>query len=284
MLPLYESFIPEDFDDPENERGVSRISLVRSPAIERDFKFFNSHKLPESAKYFQTQSGVLYKESGQSLFTKNDNLQIVAGPVMLADTKIYRRHESGDEYEVVFKAADVAAVEKKFTSNEKYRNAFNLNHLEIPVSAEIQESYISAPNGFTKIMGFEDIPPKSWMLAIYIKNEKEYRDFVVDKFARGFSVEIDLPMRLIAGDAKDMPQVMSSINALIEYATPKSVKEQISNLENTIAFNQVLSGFRRFKNRDQKIANELQKLKAPDGFDYFVKNRTTLQKLIQRYE
>lgn len=283
MLPVYEAYIPEDFDDPAKGYGVSRVSLVRSPAIEKDFKVF-SHSVPQGVDYFFDEQSVIRRKGQAMNFVKSDAEQIVAGPAMLADTLIYRYDQAEDkEYQIFFGGATIRKVEEKFRTNPEFAKAFNLNHLNIPVSGTLQDSYVSGgTKGFARIMGFDAIPVGSWMMATYISDRQEWNDYIEQKYARGFSVEINLPMRQVAGNTDN--QLLEAQQKLREFATPKSVKDHIKRLEAAVAFNALLSGLKKFKMRDQKIVNELSRLSKSDGLDYFIENRTNLEKLLSRYE
>jgi hypothetical protein len=68
-LPVYKLVI-----NPEDETGVDFVSLVTSPAIERDFVYFQKDK-PRLNVAFKIQS---------------DEKRIIFGMAMEADKKIYR--------------------------------------------------------------------------------------------------------------------------------------------------------------------------------------------------
>lgn len=287
MLPLLEAELPEDFMNPENPMGVSRVSLVRSPAIEVDFKNYSA---PAPLRKTAGANGLTLfgTKDGATVFSANDKLQVVAGPAMLANTVIYRYDPAtNEEYNVTFPASVVMACEEKFRKNpDLFSKAFNINHLEIPVSAQLQESYVTGNTGFTRIMGFDNIPFGSWMMAVHIADKKEYQDYVLEKYARGFSVEIDLPFRQIAGETQSQAADFAAQfeKAANEFATKKSVKEAIANLADMVQYNDALTKLKKYKDRDAKFALELSELNKPSGFEYYVKNKSSIQKLLSRYE
>ena len=86
-LPIYTMSITEDGDT-----SVSYIALVDSPATERSWFAF----------------------SKQMKFKVDAKRRIITGALMVADLPIYRIGETGDEYYVVFPAAEIEKIAQNF--------------------------------------------------------------------------------------------------------------------------------------------------------------------------
>jgi len=80
-IPIFNLEITNDLED---DVEVDLISLVDRPAIERSFLAFNENK-----------------EIKMEFAIQDEDQQIISGPLMLADTPIYRNDHNG-EYYVVF--------------------------------------------------------------------------------------------------------------------------------------------------------------------------------------
>ena len=95
-LPIYKLSI----DDFDLESGIDFISLVESPAIQKNFIAFNDIK---------TKFAI-----------QNEEKRIITGAAMYADLPIYRRDEEKGEYYVVFDKETIFKIAKKWALNNKY--------------------------------------------------------------------------------------------------------------------------------------------------------------------
>jgi len=92
-LPVYNLEITSDFED---DVEVDVVSLVDRPAIERSFLMFQEHK-----------------EITQTFAIQSEEERIISGPLMLADTPIYRNDDNG-EYYVVFTKETIKKIAQRF--------------------------------------------------------------------------------------------------------------------------------------------------------------------------
>ena len=79
----------------DDTTGLTAVSLVDYPAVEKDFLLFDKQKL---------------------LFKADDDKQIISGIALLADTPIYRRNEHGEFY-VVFEKDTIRKMVEKYAKN-----------------------------------------------------------------------------------------------------------------------------------------------------------------------
>jgi hypothetical protein len=165
-LPIYELMINEDMQD---DAEVSFIALVDKPAIQRNWNAFK-----ENVK-FQIVS---------------EDKQIISGPVMLADSPIYRNDTTNGEYYVVFSKETIFKIAQKFFK-KGYQANVNLMHDSNQQVSGITmfESFISdTDRGILPMRGFEDAPDGSWFGSFKVENEEVWKMIKEGNF-KGFSVE-----------------------------------------------------------------------------------------------
>jgi hypothetical protein len=165
-LPIYELMINEDMQD---DAEVSFIALVDKPAIQRNWNAFK-----ENVK-FQIVS---------------EDKQIISGPVMLADSPIYRNDATNGEYYVVFSKETIFKIAQKFFK-KGYQANVNLMHDSNQQVSGITmfESFISdTDRGILPMRGFEDAPDGSWFGSFKVENEEVWKMIKEGNF-KGFSVE-----------------------------------------------------------------------------------------------
>jgi hypothetical protein len=166
-LPVYKLVI-----NPEDETGVDFVSLVTSPAIERDFVYFQKDK-PRLNVAFKIQS---------------DEKRIIFGMAMEADKKIYRYDESRGEYYVYFDKQTIFEIAKKWAIGDKY-DSVNTHHDKQTKGLSLFESYIvDREMGKMPPKGYEEVADGSWFLS-YIVNDDEIWAKVKSGEFKGFSVE-----------------------------------------------------------------------------------------------
>ena len=165
-LPIYELMINEDMQD---DAEVSFIALVDKPAIQRNWNAFK-----ENVK-FQIVS---------------EDKQIISGPVMLADSPIYRNDATNGEYYVVFSKETIFKIAQKFFKKGYQANVNLMHDSNQQVSGVTMfESFISdTDRGILPMRGFEDAPDGSWFGSFKVENEEVWKMIKEGSF-KGFSVE-----------------------------------------------------------------------------------------------
>ena len=117
-LPVYRLDINE-FDE---ETGIEFVSLVETPAIQKDFLAFS--------------------ETPIKFAIQDEEKRIVTGAAMIADLPIYRRDDIRGEYYVVFDKESIFKIAKKWARGNKY-DAVNAHHrTPIMDGVSLFESYI----------------------------------------------------------------------------------------------------------------------------------------------
>ena len=166
-LPVYALEISTDLND---QSEVDFVALVDNPAIQRNFLAFNEHKEFK----FEIQS---------------EEKQIISGPLMLADTPIYRNDGNG-EYYVVFSKDTIKKIAQKYFK-KGYQNNVNLMHDsgQVMDGVTMFESWIvDEKRGIKPMKGFEDVKEGSWFGSFKVENEEVW-NMIKDGKVKGFSVE-----------------------------------------------------------------------------------------------
>lgn len=162
-LPIYTMSISEDGDS-----SVSYVALVDSPATERNWFAFRKHMK----------------------FKVDAKRRIITGPLMVADLPIIRIGETGDEYYVVFPAAEIEKIAQKFF---KQKNTSNVNMMHDPSKqvdgVHMFESFIIDEKRGNKVpAGFTGITEGTWFGSYKVDNDEVWKS-VLDGTFQGYSVE-----------------------------------------------------------------------------------------------
>lgn len=169
-LKVYKLVVNKDEAD---STGVSVISLVNDPAVERNFVAFN-------------------KDGAQALkfAIQNEELQIVSGPVMIANMQIFRKDpNTKEEYYVYADKATIYSVVEKYFKGQRTTNV-NLEHSRSLINgAYIMESFvIDKDRGIQAPKGFEDLADGSWFASMKIEDAEIWSQVKAGTF-KGFSIE-----------------------------------------------------------------------------------------------
>jgi hypothetical protein len=171
-LPL----LTMDFN-PEVDEGVNFIALVERPAIQRGFLAF-------SAAQSQPMAFAITSE----------DRHIVTGPLMLADTPIYRRQSIGGgpvkEFYATVSPPVIERVAQNFYALGYHKNVNAEHDPTRQIDGVVMfESFINdSARGIAPPKGFEDAPEGSWFGSFVIDNPEVWQQVKAGTFT-GFSVE-----------------------------------------------------------------------------------------------
>lgn len=133
--------------------------------------------------------GEKFKFSKQTFAIQNEEERIISGPLMLADTPIYRNDDNG-EYYVVFTKETIKKIAQRFFK-KGYQSNVNLMHEQgnLTEGMTMFESWLKDDKrGIKAMKGFEDVPDGSWFGSFKVDNDEVWQ-MVKDGKVRGFSVE-----------------------------------------------------------------------------------------------
>lgn len=182
-----------------NKENLSRDTIARISGFRR-------HEQNKDVPYSEGCGGLMWDCWGgdamidwaerklNQLDRKNFSIQdedehIISGPIMLADTPIYRNDENG-EYYVQFSKETIKRIAQKFFK-KGYQSNVNLMHDQgnLTEGLTMFESFIKdEKRGVKAMVGFEDTPEGSWFGSFKVDNPEVWQ-MIKDGKVRGFSVE-----------------------------------------------------------------------------------------------
>lgn len=163
FIPVYHF----DINDLALEDGVSVMSIVDYPAVEKNFM-----------KFSKTQ---------MNFKTIDKDKKIITGVALRADYPIYRE-EYGERFYIKFSANSIEKIVHKFMKERNTKNV-NINHSVKADDIYLFESFILNDNIKMTSPEFDDVSNGSWIVSYKVKNDKVWQQ-IKDGKLRGFSVEI----------------------------------------------------------------------------------------------
>lgn len=151
--------------------GINAISLVESPAVEKDFLCFSKEK--------------------ETVKLNFDNAKrVISGVVCLADTPIYRYNKKYGEYYVVFSKETIQKMVEKFAKMDLFKSV-NLQHDDTKFVDGIYmfESYIINKERGINPIEFSDIPDGSWIASYKVENDELWGEIINGNKLNGFSLQ-----------------------------------------------------------------------------------------------
>ena len=165
-LPVYELLINDDIND---DAEVNFIALVQRPATQKNWNAFKDNVKFEIV---------------------SEEKRIISGPLMLADTPIFRSDATHGDYYVTFSKDTIIKIVQKWFK-KGYQANVNVEHNpDYKVEDMVMfESFISDKDrGIPPMKGFEDAPDGSWFGSFKVDSEDAWVK-VKNGDVKGFSVE-----------------------------------------------------------------------------------------------
>lgn len=154
-------------DEEDMNMGVDAISFVSDPATQVNWQKFNQKNLH---------------------FEKDKVKRIVTGPVMLANTLIYRYSPMIGEYYGKFNEETIEKMMIKYFKDNKIHRV-NEEHTSNKTvkGVYLVESFIVGDR--TKSNVFDNLPKGSWIASFYVEDEKYWNEKIMSDEFSGFSLE-----------------------------------------------------------------------------------------------
>lgn len=165
-LPVYKIVI-----DEENEQsGIEFVSLVQQPAIMVKGLAFNDTPIKLEFKY-------------------DNDKQIIAGPAIIPDMKIYRYDDEIGEFYVYFEKEMIEKMVDRFNKLPK-EFKINLDHSDKIAPAFIKGSWIIENKEYdkSKMYGF-DLPEGTWFIEVKVEDKDFWAKEIKKGEKYGFSIE-----------------------------------------------------------------------------------------------
>jgi len=156
-------------DEADEKTGVNLISFVSRPAIEADFVALSEKKVQ---------------------LAQDGHKQILTGPVLIPDKRIFRLSEDEEPFYISFAADTIERIRNKFHKNQ-FTHATNDEH-ELPLDGNyVVESWIIADAEKDKAvaLGLSDLPAGTWMVSYHVPDADYWEKEILSGNKRGFSLE-----------------------------------------------------------------------------------------------
>lgn len=171
-IPIYDAYLNED----EIYEGISCISIVDCPAMEKEMMVFEKQKKP-------------------IMFSVQDELQHkITSVVIRCNYPIYRVDEFGKEYYIRFNREVIDQLAEKY-SKDGLLNRVSVQHNgELLSDIVMTEMYIKNTEKGINPVGFEDIEDFSLFATFKINNEDVWNRIVNGEYG-GLSMEVMLDVK-----------------------------------------------------------------------------------------
>jgi hypothetical protein len=120
----------------------------------------------------------------------NEEQHIISGPLMLADTPIYRSNSKFGEHYVTFSPETIKDIAIKF-SKKGYQKNVNLMHdsnMQVEGLVMFESFIVDKARGILPMAGYEDAKDGSWFGSFYVENPQVW-ELIKQGKVKGFSVE-----------------------------------------------------------------------------------------------
>jgi hypothetical protein len=184
-------------DEEQEEFGVEAISLVKFPAIEENFVFFN-------------------KDQKLTLAKVDEEKKLLIGPALIPDKLIPRWDDAKqEEFEVYFSEQTVQQAAELFM-RQKRNGEYTVEHESKVDGLSIFESWIVADKDRDKaaVYGF-DVPAGTWMVSVRVHNEDVWNDVKGKKY-RGFSIEGYFIDKLVKMEDVTIETIAAAVREVLE--------------------------------------------------------------------
>lgn len=167
-LPVYDAVVLDDEDDT----GVHRISLVDRPAI--------------------LHGWVALSEATETPFNfhTDEHRMWITGPVLIPHKHVYRVAPDGTEFMLRFSPEAITKAMLKWNKRRR-RDMVNEMHEENEAPAYLIETWQVARPTMDKAvaLGLGNLPTGTWMATFHVTDPTYWREKVLTKQLRGFSIE-----------------------------------------------------------------------------------------------
>ena len=217
-------------DETAEHFGVDAISVVKFPAVEANFVFFNNDFL--------------------SLAKIDEEQKQLIGAVLIPEKRIPRLNkETNEEYEVFFTKETIRQAQKLFMLNLRNNN-HTLEHKEPVQGLTVVESWIKENKKYDKsnMYGFKNMPVGTWFVQVSAENNPDIWEKIKNKEVRGFSIEGYFTDRLI-----EQSKEVDILDEVCEDCPDEVMMGKIKNLILANELNPVgsLDGEPLFRNKEE---------------------------------
>lgn len=213
---IYELVIEDEQDE------VFAISLVESPAIEREFLYFDKEEVRFSSI--------------------DDEKRLVIGPILIPDKHIFRLDGDNVPYTVFFSKDTIQKLAENYLK-KGYQASSTLEHDKKIDGVTLVESWIVESRTKDKSAIYNlNMPVGTWMGIMKIDSDEVWEDYVKTGKVKGFSIEGMFEHRLVAASKVDSVRKMTEaerqeaiLQKPIEDLTEEEAKELLTFIHSLLS-------------------------------------------------
>lgn len=210
-LPLYEALI-NDLED-----GIFAVSLVSTPATESNWQCFSKEE--------------------QMYSIENEEEHIITGVIMLANTPIFRRDDSGYEYNIVYSPETIKLMSEKMLKDMAH-NQIDIEHngcILPPGTVNLVEIYIKDSEKGISPNFLKDIPDGS-LIGSYKIHDDVLWNMCKEGTLHGFSLAGWFDVKEFKDKKKSKYSMIEKIKEklrqlLVELSAEEEVEETVEETE-----------------------------------------------------
>ena len=210
-LPLYEALI-NDLED-----GIFAVSLVSTPATESNWQCFSKEE--------------------QMYSIENEEEHIITGVIMLANSPIFRRDDSGYEYNIVYKPETIKLMSEKMLKDMAH-NQIDIEHqgnILPPGTVNLVEIYIKDSEKGISPNFLKDIPDGS-LIGSYKIHDDVLWNMCKEGTLHGFSLAGWFDVKEFKDKKKSKYSMIEKIKEklrqlLVELSAEEEVTETVEEME-----------------------------------------------------
>lgn len=185
-LPVFELVLNSE------DQGLSFVSLVTNPAIERNFFAF----------------------SDDVRFSQDSTRMILTGALLIPDKLIFRHDDEIGDYYVKLSKETIFDLNLQWMK-EGMTDQINKHHRDIVKDAFMFETWIADKGrGIHHPKGFEDLPDGTWYGSVKITDPKIWNEEVMTGNWRGFSIEGKLDQVLVEMQKQEISEELEIIRMI----------------------------------------------------------------------
>ena len=212
-LPLYEALI-NDLED-----GIFAVSLVSTPATESNWQCFSKEE--------------------QMYSIENEEEHIITGVIMLANSPIFRRDDSGYEYNIIYKPETIKLMSEKMLKDMAH-NQIDIEHqgnILPPGTVNLVEIYIKDSEKGISPNFLKDIPDGS-LIGSYKIHDDVLWNMCKEGTLHGFSLAGWFDVKEFKDKKKSKYSMIEKIKEklrqlLVELSAEEEVSETVEETETT---------------------------------------------------
>ena len=210
-LPLYEALI-NDLED-----GIFAVSLVSTPATESNWQCFSKEE--------------------QMYSIENEEEHIITGVIMLANSPIFRRDDSGYEYNIIYKPETIKLMSEKMLKDMAH-NQIDIEHngcILPPGTVNLVEIYIKDSEKGISPNFLKDIPDGS-LIGSYKIHDDVLWNMCKEGTLHGFSLAGWFDVKEFKDKKKSKYSMIEKIKEklrqlLVELSAEEEVEETVEETE-----------------------------------------------------